>query len=426
MDKKLYSCLLAFWLITVSMNAADGFVSVRNGQLTRDGKPYRFIGMNYWYGSLLGMKNGDRARLGRELDFLQKQGITNLRAMVGVEGISRNDSHLKFPLQPKQGEYDDAILDGLDYFLAEAGKRHITVVLFLSNNWEWTGGFAQYLEWNGKGAYPYPTEAGWNTFINFVGKFYSCDECKAAFDRHCKYIISRTNRYTHKPYVDDPAIMAWEIANEPRPDGVQNKEIYKQWIGEISHYIKSLDKNHLLTTGTEGEKGTEEDINLWKEIHSFPDVDYTTIHIWAKNWSWMDFSDFDRTFAITREKMKKYVRDHALVAEQLNKPMVIEEIGFPRDGHLFRPSAKTIHRDQYFADLFGLLNDHLKSFQGVDIWAFGGEGRASDTSFKWKKGDSFLGDPHQEEQGLNTVFDTDKATLELIRKYNLKIKVQTR
>jgi mannan endo-1,4-beta-mannosidase len=426
MGRKVYSCVVAFLMMAVFLNAADSFVRVKDGKLIRNGKPYRFIGMNYWYGSLLGMKNGDRARLARELDFLQKQGITNLRAMVGVEGISRNDSHLKFPLQPKQSEYDDAVLDGLDYFLAEACKRHMTVVLFLSNNWEWTGGFAQYLEWNGKGTYPYPTEAGWSNFISFVGKFYNCNECKDAFNRHCKFILGRTNRYTHKPYAEDPTIMAWELANEPRPDGTQNKEVYKQWIGEISHYIKTLDKNHLLTTGTEGEKGTEEDIELWKDIHSFPDVDYTTIHIWAKNWSWINFADFDRTFAVTRENMKKYVRDHALMAEKLKKPMVIEEIGFPRDRHLFTPESTTVHRDLYFADLFNMMDGNLKSFQGINIWAFGGEGRAADSTYKWKKGDPFLGDPPQEEQGLNSVFDTDYTTLKLIRQYNLKFKKTTR
>jgi mannan endo-1,4-beta-mannosidase len=114
MGKKIYYCWVLFCFMTVSVHAADSFVTVRNGQLMRKGKPYRFIGMNYWYGSLLGMEQGDRARLQRELDFLQQQGITNLRAMVGVEGISRNASHLKFPLQPRQGEYDDAVLDGLD------------------------------------------------------------------------------------------------------------------------------------------------------------------------------------------------------------------------------------------------------------------------------------------------------------------------
>ncbi|MBC7667555.1 MAG: mannanase, partial [Gemmatimonadaceae bacterium] len=48
---------------------AKGFVTVRDGHLTLDGKPYRFVGANLWYGAWLGSpgKTGDRARLGREL-----------------------------------------------------------------------------------------------------------------------------------------------------------------------------------------------------------------------------------------------------------------------------------------------------------------------------------------------------------------------
>jgi len=38
----------------------------------------------------------------------------------------------------------------------------------------------------------------------------------------------------------------------------------------------------------------------------------------------------------------------------------------------------------------------------------------------WKQGDSFLGDPPMEEQGLNSVFDSDKAIWELVRSFTKK------
>ena len=416
---------IAVTVITVFMNdeepAQSNFVQVENGQFVLNGEPYSYIGVNYWYGPLLGMKDGDRSRLQRELDFLKQHGAANLRVMVGVEGISKNNSHAKFPLQTEPGKYDDNLLDGLDYFMSEVGKRDMKAVLFLTNNWEWSGGYAQYLNWAGKGEYPYPNDKGWDVFLDFIGQFYDCEECTEAFKRHCKYIISRTNRYTNKLYVDDPAIMAWEIANEPRPNGEQNKEIYTQWIGDMAKHIKSLDSNHLLTAGTEGEMGTENDIQLWKEIHSFPEIDYATIHIWAKNWNWINFSDFDNTFAQTREKMQKYIKDHAQIASDLNKPMVIEEIGFPRDGHLFEPSTNTIYRDQYFDIMFNIMaSGNWKSLQGINLWAFGGEGRASDTTYTWKPGDQLMGDPPQEEQGLNNIFDTDASTWELIMLHKKK------
>jgi len=398
------------------------FVQVKDGQFVLNGEPYRFIGMNYWYGPLLGAPGADRERLHRELDFLKEHGTTNLRVMVGVEGVSKNNAHANFPLQIEPGVYDDNLLDGLDYFMAEAGKRDIKVVLFLTNNWEWSGGYAQYLNWMGWGDYPYPAEKGWPAFLEFIGKFYDCVECTEAFKRHCEFIIGRTNKYTNVKYVDDPTLMAWEIANEPRPNGAHNKDIYRQWIGDIAKFIKSLDSNHILTAGTEGTMGTEYDIQLWKDIHSFPEVDYTTIHIWAKNWSWIKFDNFDSTFVVTKEKMQQYIKDHALIAEELGKPMVIEEIGFPRDGHLFDPATTTVYRDQYFDIMFNMMTSgEVKIFQGINLWGFGGEGRAAHEHYDWIPGDPFTGDPPQEEQGLNNIFDTDTSTWELIKSYLRKL-----
>ncbi len=409
--------ILLFLLLFVSLAAmagGNGFVVVRNGKLIRDGKPYQFIGVDYWYGPLIGSPvDGNRARLKRELDFLQKEGVTNLRAMVGVSGVSKDLDQLPFPLQIKPGVYDTNWLAGLDYFLAQLKKRHMTVVFFLTNNWVWTGGYVQYLAWAKGVPMPYPDVIGWPKYSKFVSQFYSCKKCTELFNNFCKFIITRTNQYTHVPYRDDPTIMAWEIANEPRPDGKQNKAIYKKWIFQEAKYLKSLDKNHLVTTGTEGEKGTANDINLWKAIHESPDIDYATIHIWAKNWNWIDFSHFDSTYKTMMVKMKRYLAEHAKIADELHKPLVVEEIGFPRDKQQFSPNATTVYRDRYFKTLFKIfVKGDYPSFQGVDIWAYGGEGHAANKQYKWKKGDQLTGDPPMEPQGLNSMLNTDPFHME--------------
>jgi len=420
MRKLLFFSLLLFPLIAFA--TGNDFVTVHNGQLMRDGKAYRFIGVNYWYGPLIAAPHGgDRARLKRELDLLQKEGVTNVRSMVGVDGISNFVAQLPFPLQKEPGIYDENNLAGLDYFLAELAKRHITAVLFLNNNWEWTGGYAQYLAWAKNVPMMYPEVAGWDKFGQFISQFYSCQECTGMFNRHCKFIFSHTNQYTHIPYRNDPTIMAWELANEPRPNGQANKEIYKQWIYSEAKYIKSVDSNHLLTTGTEGEMGTENDINLWKAIHESPDIDYATIHIWAKNWGWIDFAHFDSTYTTTVENMKQYVWEHAKLANEIHKPMVIEEIGFPRDQQQFSTKAVTTYRDRYFKVLFDILVKGCPSFDGINLWAFGGEGRSSNDHYQWKAGDELTGDPPMEQQGLNSIFNTDVTTLNLIKQYNRKL-----
>ena len=58
---------------------------------------------------------------------------------------------------------------------------------------------------------------------------------------------------------------------------------------------------------------------------------------------------------------------------------------------------------------------------GCNLWAFGGEGRPLKGQVFWKKGDTFIGDPPMEEQGLNAVFDSDADTWKLIRSFSQKV-----
>ena len=42
--------------LSVKSSAQASFVAVKNHQFYADGKPYYFIGTNYWYGGLLGLE----------------------------------------------------------------------------------------------------------------------------------------------------------------------------------------------------------------------------------------------------------------------------------------------------------------------------------------------------------------------------------
>ena len=198
-----------------------GFVQRKGTALTLNGKPYRFIGVNYWYGGLLATQGeAGKARLKKELDFLQKQGATNLRVMVGAEGLSNGYKYrVQQPLQTAPGKFDENIAVGLDHLLAELDKRQMKAVLHFTNTWEWSGGLSQYLEWNGYPATPMPKDPNfdWSKFQQYVAQFFTCAPCQQQVATYIRYVLARTNTITKKPYVRDPAIMAWEIINEPRP-----------------------------------------------------------------------------------------------------------------------------------------------------------------------------------------------------------------
>lgn len=52
--------------------------------------------------------------------------------------------------------------------------------------------------------------------------------------------------------------------------GAGNKDAYAAWIKEIASHIKTLDTNHLVSTGSEGQAGSEEDFDLYAEFIRIP------------------------------------------------------------------------------------------------------------------------------------------------------------
>ena len=254
---------------------------------------------------------------------------------------------------------------------------------------------------------------------DYVSKFYSCDDCKKDYLKQVEFILNHTNKISGKKYINEPAVMAWELANEPRPMRPASDDAYVKWINEVAAFIKSKDKNHLVTLGHEGYMGTES-IELFEKVHSNKNVDYLTIHIWPKNWGWFQTSSMEKDLPQVISKTENYVDQHLGVANKLQKPLVIEEFGLPRDRHSFDISATTFLRDRYYQQIFSIWKKSVENngpIAGANFWAFGGTARPIQGQIFWKQGDDYMGDPPMEEQGLNSVFDSDKTTWDLIRSY---------
>lgn len=406
--------------------AEHSFIKVNaDGQFVRDGKPYYFVGANFWYGAILGSEGegGNRERLHKELDFLKSIGINNLRVLVGADGENGIKTRVEPSLQVAPGVYNDTILAGLDYFMNELRERDMTAVLYLNNSWEWSGGYSVYLQWSGHGDAVVPAVDGWLAYMEYVKQFPQSDSAKALFANHVNYIVSRTNRYNQIKYVDDPTIMSWQIGNEPRAFSDENKEPFARWMADVAAQIKSLDPNHMVSSGSEGAWGCEMDMNLFEKIHADPNINYLNIHIWPYNWGWVKADSLTELLPRAKENTKKYIDDHMVIARKYSKPIVLEEFGFPRDGFSFSKEAPTTARDEYYRYVFDLIRQDRESgglFAGCNFWAWGGFAGQNPDHVFWEKGDDYTGDPAQEQQGLNSVFATD-STIEIIKAENRKL-----
>ena len=418
--------LFLFSTFILSNFSAQNFIKVNNNNFIKNGKPYYFIGTNYWYGGMLASKNGNRERLKKELDELKSLGITNLRVMATAEGGDQDYTVIP-ATQPTQGKYNQDLLEGLDFFLNELKKRDMDAILYLTNNWEWSGGMAKYLEWNGYGKVPNPNlkPNTWPQFMSYTAQFHQCEPCKNSFLEHIKFMLNRKNSVNGIPYKQDKTIMAWEVANEPRIWNVENEKAFTNWLNEVASTIKSIDQNHLLTTGSEGKAGSNDDIAAFERTHNNPNIDYLTMHIWPKNWGWYNINDEKNSTEVAIKKTNEYIDEHIKVAQNLKKPLVLEEFGFPREKESLDKKASVENRNHYYEFVFEKMKTSIKAglpFSALNFWGYGGLGKNNPENGKWNLGDDYTTDPPQEPQGLNSVFSTDKTTLDLIKKYNNQLK----
>ncbi|MEM6319891.1 MAG: mannanase [Bacteroidota bacterium] len=407
-------------------SVTDNFVKVEKNQLTRNGQPYYYIGANFWAGMNLGIEGNDpyRIRLVKELDRLQALGVSNLRIMAASEGPDSEPWRMVPALQPEVGKYNERLLKGLDFLLVEMKKRDMLAVVCLNNMWPWSGGFAQYINWVTGDPIPYPPPAEngkWLKYMQFSARFFKNEAAQAAYFDHIKVIINRTNSISNTSYKEDPTIMSWQLANEPR--AIISHQKYRRWVERTAAFIKSLDAHHLVSIGSEGDAFLPFSQKFKKE-HRLQHIDYATMHIWIQNWGWYDPKKAAISFPKALRKAKKYIHRHIKKAKKLGMPVVLEEFGIARDDESFELNSSTTYRDRYYTEVFDLIYQAAKRGEpiaGCNFWAWAGEGRPRHPKAVWKAGDDFIGDPPFEYQGWYSIYDTDESTLGVIREYAERI-----
>ena len=450
MKKLIFSVLAAMAAVcacSVRSDEPSEFVKVVNGQFVRGEDTLSFVGTNFWYGPLIASegRGGNRDRLHKELDALKSIGVTNLRILVGSDGPEGVAYKVEPVLQLEPGVYNDTVLRGLDYLLAQMAERDMHAVLYFNNSWEWSGGYGQYLEWAGNGRALLPSVDGYENYVDHVSRFVKDEKAKELYYNHVKNIVTRTNTVTGKPYTEDPTIFSWQIGNEPRAfarDSV-TKAAFADWMCTSASLIKSLDPNHMVSSGSEGLYGCEVDMDLFEKIHAHEDFDYLNVHIWPLVWRWVTKDTFADSVCVANRMTEKYLTAHFPVAERLGKPIVLEEFGYPRDGaKAFEGEAEkfwdgvslskdssTAARDAYYSYVFGRLisaRENGEPLVGVNFWGWGGHATQSQVNEFWRPGDDYCGDPAQEPQGLFSVYATDESTVELIRQTNETLKRTTK
>ncbi|MER8693365.1 cellulase family glycosylhydrolase [Mesorhizobium opportunistum] len=299
---------------TVDKPSAMSFIKTSGTNFTLDGKPFFVTGVNNHY-----LTYGSQVEVTRVLDDAVAMGAnvvrTFLQPVIGsidgsvstiwdwrLEGEASNlaveGTYLLYwdPSQNRMAINDGANgMQKVDFLIAEAGKRHLKLIIAVVDFWGFTGGAQQMRSWYGSS-----DESAF---------FFTDPRTKQDYRTWVRHVVERVNPLTGLAYRDDPTIMAWELINE---GNAQPLALRLSWTAEMSAYVKSLDSNHLVSSGN---------ANIFDPKLAdltIPTLDFGT---------WHGYPIF---YDLTIQQFNNMIPEFCQLAARAKKPVLLEEFGHAR------------------------------------------------------------------------------------------------
>ncbi|KAH7651357.1 Mannan endo-1,4-beta-mannosidase protein, partial [Dioscorea alata] len=354
----LYPTLgLVFCVTVIYMSSKDNFFQIvvnsqmssfvmRNGtQFMVDGKPFYVNGWNSYWLMDHAVEDSSRPRIKAMFQAGAKMGLTVCRAWAFNDGTHN-------ALQVSLSHFDERVFKALDYVIMEAGRYKIKLLLSLVNNLEAYGGKPQYVKWAIKDGI---------SLNSSEDSFFFDPVLRSYFKIYLKTVITRKNHLTGIKYRDDPTIFAWELMNEPRCISDPTGDTLQKWIEEMAGYIKTVDKNHLVTVGLEGFYGprnTPEKLTInpskWYDTtgtdfirnSKTPAIDFASVHIYADQW--LIGAELEEKMRYINKWIISHIEDGN---KELKKPVLLTEFGLSDKNKDFDHS----HRDKLYKSIFDIM-----------------------------------------------------------------------
>jgi hypothetical protein len=352
---------------------SGSFVQVHNSNFVLNGNVMHFAGTNAYY--LPNYEKLNPAVVDRAMDLFRDTGITVIRMWGFYDGYdcgySKNDSSENV-IQTSPGVYSESALRDLDSVIAKGKERGVGFIIPFINFWDELGGICQYNTWAGAS----------NPSTN-MAFFLSNSNTQKWYKDYIKMLLNRVNTVTGIAYKDEPAIVAWQIMNEGRNRGA-DPQVLRNWYQEIAQYIKSIDPNHLVSTGEEGfDEGTPSVYSVGEYSNTYalranegtsyvlntaiPEIDFGSAHWYPNEFGFGTTINDDLLRA-----QRAWLSDHKNIANSHGKPLLIGEFGFPGWG------------DERVSTMYNALYEHAESIRldgnllwqltadGTKCWEFGG------------------------------------------------------
>lgn len=302
-----------------SQSSLDSFIETEGTDFVVDGETVYFNGTNNFW--LTDDGSGSEQRIDQIFELFDDMGINLVRTWAHGEAKEGD-----LTLQPEPGVHNEAALQLHDYLVVAAKEHGIRLILALVDNWEHEGGMLQYAEWTGGETRHH---------------FYTDSQARDLYQNHVETMVTRENHISGVEYRNDPTIMLWELANEPRLerdgaidgefDGDEHRQVLGDWIADMSAYVKSLDSNHLVSTGSEGfyyGVGGEYPYDEWDGAdylthHQIDTIDACSFHWYPDHWN------------MALDHGPQWIQEHVEDAhQQLDKPAYLGEFNVNIDNGL--------------------------------------------------------------------------------------------
>ena len=315
-------------------------IAVRNGNFDDNGSVFKIVGANNYYAAF-----ATPAMRAAVIYAAQRIGLNVLRSPAFLDSPWRGAYFQSWNPATNRPEVNtrENGLQRLDHLIADAEQSGIRLILPLVNHWPDFGGMDQYVKW---------------FHAKSRDDFYRDPRIREAYKSYTSQILNRENTITGRLYKDEPSILAWELANEPR------SKLLVAWVQEMSPWIKQHDPNHLLAVGDEG--------HITEPLLQVPEIDFGTFHLYPE--------------ASNQRDPVRSITEHLTAGRNAGKPMLLEEYGI---------TSKT--------DRNRIYTEWLRAIEDQD--------GAGDLAWMLASTDDETGEPYQDHDGFTFYSDVDVPSI---------------
>ncbi|WP_158647201.1 cellulase family glycosylhydrolase [Actinoplanes sp. ATCC 53533] len=273
-----------------------GFLTRSGRQLMLDGQPYKFVGVNAF-----GLTGCDGA-----LTDTSEAGLDAYFASLRPKSITRTWAFKPFGLEV------------VDRVVAAAERHNQMVIFALADG-------ANYCADDGHDAAFY---AG-----GFRGDYLT-------------WVRSVVPRYR-----DSKAVAMWELMNEPK--GASSDTVMKTFFDETAAIIKSLDPNHLVSSGSQA--AYVDGTNDYAYVHSGPDIDAGSLH------------EYDYDYQNSHTIVSGWFEPAIEGMNALDKPLYVGEVGVAAADTIAGCRSRAARADVFRQKFDAYLNGGAT---GVLAWSY--------------------------------------------------------